>query len=1029
MSKSFKRFISIFASTMMVTALVQFTNVKAETNDLNTPKSYSLSISPVPQYVKENPGGFEITPEVGLVTSDKTDEYAVQAVKEILKSAGVKSIKERTPEDTPVSNEVTVWVGGPTEITNTNETLKKLNVEGPDNLPSEGYVLAIGKSENGIRNIVLAGKDNRGTFYAAQTLRQVIKTNENNIWVPCVEVRDYPAMSYRGTIEGFYGTPWSDKNRLDQIDFYGKMKMNTYIYAPKDDPYHREKWKETYPADKLAQLQKLVNKCKENHVDFNFAISPGLTIRFSSDEDFQLLVNKAQAMWDLGVRTFSILLDDINPNLKDPKDIEMFGKDVNPSAAAQAYLLNRFQKEFIETHPGANPLETVPTEYYVAKHTPYLDRMAELTDSNVVFMWTGPAVVPASITSEQAKTIKEVMNHKVLIWYNYPVNDYCRNQLLMGPELGLDPKLSDNGIVGIISNPMNEAETSKIPVFTIGDYNWNPKAYNAEDSWIRAMKNFGSNVFNSLYTFSDSSRSSILTSEESTSLKPFVDEFWNNYNSGDKDAVDKTAKSLINEFQKIQKAPSDLRNNLGNPEFISETDGYLTKLEALGTSGVDAVNMLIAMANRDSQNAWKYRMELGKAYQQAKAINLTIGSKVIQPFIAKAINEYDKTINTGKIKTFSTLGTYANYADDNMLDGNVNTFYWTDRAAVKDDYFGIDLGKETDIYTIHILMGKDTNATDYMRNAVVEYSTDNTQWTTLTQPYSVEDIAINNIAIKARYIRLRCTADYGPWWVQVREFTVGTIPLEINSTISSFNTYSNYTTDKMIDNDANTFYWTSAHGKAGDYFGVDLGEVKEVKTLNILMGSPWGDSDYMRNGVVEYSTDNSTWTTITGILSEKEISLSNLSINARYIRYRCAQDYGIDWVKVREFYVNHKPGNISISGSPQGEIGYGMVNILDGDIDTLYRAVSVPSAGEKIVIDFPENKHVEKILVLQDPSAVSNATVEARDQNGNIVEIGNLSNGYNSFSVGKDINEIIIKWTQNGVKPIIYELVPEYDLS
>lgn len=1027
MSKSFKRFISIFTSTIMVTGLVQFTNVKAEANDLNTPKNYSLSISPVPQYVKENPGGFEITPEVALVTSDKSDEYAVQAVKDILTTAGVKNIKERTPEDLPVSNEITVWVGGPSEIAETNEKLSTLNVEWPDKLPSEGYVLAIGKSENGIRNIVLAGKDNRGTFYAAQTLRQIIKTNENNVWVPCVEIHDYPAMPYRGTIEGFYGTPWSHENRLNQIDFYGKMKMNTYIYAPKDDPYHREKWKEPYPADKLSQLQELVNKCKENHVDFNFAISPGLTIRFSSDEDFQLLVNKAQAMWDLGVRTFSILLDDINPNLKDPKDIEMFGNDVNPSAAAQAYLLTRFQKEFIEKHPGANPLETVPTEYYVAKHTPYLDRMAELTDSNVVFMWTGPAVVPAAISSGQAKTIKEVMKHDVLIWYNYPVNDYCRNQLLMGPETGLDTQLSDNGIVGIISNPMNEAEASKIPVFTIADYNWNPKAYNAEDSWIRAMKNFGPNVFDSLYTFSDSSRSSVLTSQESTSLKPVVDEFWNNYNSGDKDAADKTAKSLINEFQKIQRAPSDLRNNLGNPEFIRETDGYLNKLEALGASGVAAVNMLLGLKHKDSQSAWRYRIELGKAYQQVKAINLNIGSKVILPFIIKALNEYDKAISLVKTKPFSTLGTYSDYKIDNMIDGDVNTFYWTDGAAGKGDYFGIDLGKETDIYTIHILMGKDTKATDYMRNAVVEFSSDNSNWTTLTEPLSVREITVNNIAIKARYIRLRCTANYGSWWVQVREFTVGTTPLEITKTISSFKTYSNYTPDRMTDNDANTFYWTSSRGKAGDYFGVDLGEVKQVKTLGILMGAPWGDSDYMRNGVVEYSTDNNTWTAITDVLSEKEISLDNLAVNARYIRYRCIQDYGNDWIKVREFYVNHKSDNISISGSPEGEKGYGITNILDKDIDTSYRSASAPSAGEKIVIDFPENKYIKKALVLQDPSKLSNAAVEARDQSGNIIEIGKLTNGYNSFSVEKDISEIIINWDINGIKPIIYELIPEYN--
>lgn len=895
MVKSSKKFVSIFAVMLMSISLIQFKPAMAADNP-NSSGHYEVSISPIPQFVKQNPGGFEIAPEVALVTSDKTDIYAVQEVKEILKSAGVKSIVDKKAEEPRVNNQVAVWVGGPSEIPETTELLKSLDVEGTENLPPEGYVLAIGRDKHGVRNIVLAGKDKNGTFYAAQTLRQIIRGNTHNVWVPCIEVRDYPTMPYRGAIEGFYGTPWSHQNRLDQIDFYGKMKMNTYIYAPKDDPYHRDKWRDPYPADKLAQMQELVNRCKENHVNFNFAISPGLSIRFSNDDDFQALVNKAQAMYDLGVRTFSILLDDIDSNLRDPKDKEMFGKDKNPAAAAQSYLLNRFQKEFIKTHPGANPLETVPTEYYVARHTPYLDRMAELTDPDVVFMWTGAAVVPATITAAQAKTIKEVLNHPILIWYNYPVNDYCRNQLLMGPEVGLDPALCDNGIVGIVSNPMNEAEASKIPVFTIGDYNWNPKAYNPEDSWMRAMKDFGPNVADSLYTFSDSARSSRLSSKESTSIKPLADEFWDNFDKGDKNALKKTSAALIKEFEKVQEAPSDLRNNFDNKGFLTETDNYLTKLEALGASGVSAVKMMLGLANNDMETAWKNRVELGKAYNQAKAIKSVIGSRVIVPFVEKSLNKYGEMLNIGWIKPFSTIGTYSDYTLDKMIDGDASTWYWTDRNPNTGDYFGIDLGKPTDIYTIHILMGKDANATDYMRNAVVEYSLDNVNWTGLTEPLSVRDITLNNISIKARYVRLRCAAGYKPWWIQVREFSV-----------------------------------------------------------------------------------------------------------------------------------NNKAGNIAISGTPAGEGGFGLLNIADRNIDTAYKAASIPTAEDKLILDFPADKHVEKILILQDPGAISNAAVEVKDSSGNVKQIGVLSKGYNDLNVGMDINQISIKWADNGVRPIIYEVIPVYE--
>ena len=34
-----------------------------------------------------------------------------------------------------------------------------------------------------------------------------------------------------------------------------EYKMNTYIYAPKDDPYHRSNWKDLYPEEEAKQIQ------------------------------------------------------------------------------------------------------------------------------------------------------------------------------------------------------------------------------------------------------------------------------------------------------------------------------------------------------------------------------------------------------------------------------------------------------------------------------------------------------------------------------------------------------------------------------------------------------------------------------------------------------------------------------------------------------------------------------------------------------------------------------------------------------
>jgi hypothetical protein len=49
---------------------------------------------------------------------------------------------------------------------------------------------------------------------------------------PEVTIHDRPAMRYRGSAEGFYGTPWSHADRLDHLTYLGAHKTNTYVYAP-----------------------------------------------------------------------------------------------------------------------------------------------------------------------------------------------------------------------------------------------------------------------------------------------------------------------------------------------------------------------------------------------------------------------------------------------------------------------------------------------------------------------------------------------------------------------------------------------------------------------------------------------------------------------------------------------------------------------------------------------------------------------------------------------------------------------------
>ncbi|MBQ9478849.1 MAG: beta-N-acetylglucosaminidase domain-containing protein, partial [Selenomonadaceae bacterium] len=105
----------------------------------------------------------------------------------------------------------------------------------------------------------------------------------------------------RGVIEGFYGQPWSHQQRLELMSFCREHNLNAYIYAPKDDPYHRAQWREPYPDDQLERLRELIGAADRNGVEFIFAVSPGLDLDYS-DADIQSMLDKLSSVYDLGCR-------------------------------------------------------------------------------------------------------------------------------------------------------------------------------------------------------------------------------------------------------------------------------------------------------------------------------------------------------------------------------------------------------------------------------------------------------------------------------------------------------------------------------------------------------------------------------------------------------------------------------------------------------------------------------------------------------------------------------------------------------
>lgn len=733
-------------------------------------------VRPVPQRMVERPDGFPITPVVGLVRSEDADPAAEAVVRSTLKSAGVRRVV--TSDGSDPHTPVTVWLGDGDDV------LAELEVEDADDLTAEGYVIGAGRDEEDRGHVVIDGVDADGTFYGAQTFRQLVQARTGRDWFPGVEVRDWPTMKYRGLIEGFYGTPWSHQDRLDLMDYLGTHKMNTFEYAPKDDPYHRQRWRDPYPQGKLAELGELVDGASANHVDFTFALSPGLSICYTSQADFEALIAKFESLYELGTRSFNIPLDDIDYNdWHCQSDIERFGTGPAAAGKAQAYLLNRVQREWVEPKGDVGPLQMVPTEYYNASESPYKRELRERMDEDIVVMWTGIGVVPQAITVEQAQQAREVFGHEILVWDNYPVNDYAAGRLLLAPYTGREPGLSEP-LVGIVSNPMNQAAMSEIALASFGDFGWHDTVYDARESWEAALLEVAAGderTAGALETFADLNWfDGRLHHTQSPVLAQHIEDFWTAWESG---ARGEAIASLRDVVDRYAAAPQVIRDGVPDQRFLDEAAAWLDAAELWMQAMGRAVDLVEAQTDGDGDAAWAARQDAVAMTEQAKAIRPEkephsstyphVGDGVVDEFIDRTLAAHDRWVGVTRsgAEPTTTLGTYQDNVPARMVDKDTETFYWSNQAPRGGDAVGVDLGQPREIGDVEILMGKPSSPNDYIHDGTLEYSVDGDTWHSLASGTTAEVRTTAPEGTVARYVRYRSLTN-SDYWLVVREFDV-----------------------------------------------------------------------------------------------------------------------------------------------------------------------------------------------------------------------------------------------------------------
>lgn len=857
---------------------------------------------------------------------------------------------------------------------------------------TDAYVLNVDLTGDGLR-IAILGKSSDAVFFGLATLDELLAGDAGRI--STLRIEDWSSTLFRGFIEGFYGIPWSHEDRQSLMEFGARFKMNGYIYGPKDDPYHRDRWREPYPEEELQRLGELVETSRKTKVEFIWAIHPGLSIDLSSEEDYQAVVDKLEQLYSVGVRQFGFFMDDIDLN----KGYEDRDKIVA--------LLNRLETEFVQAKGNVKPIVFVPTYYnkdwgVQEQGQAYLQAMRNL-DPNIQLMWTGDSVT-SDITRSVIDWVTGIVQRDVFIWWNFPVNDYCPGNLLMGRSMALGNDVQ--GLSGLVSNPMNQAEASKISLFSVADYTWNMTKYDADASWKASFGYVEPALADALRIFSENvSVGYGLHNEESLYIADLFTAFHEaSMAGGDLNAA---GAPLLEAFAEIRESCKTLLAGDVNPNLTEELAGWANALDRLAKAGELALQATLdASSGRLSGEAiWQAYTNACAALEESSTFPTYAGSETMASAGSSRLRPFVEGLLA------DTRGILQGALFANQFGGGTDALY-TNAPSLMGSAVQADGGKVAlvNLGAVQLLPGEYIGLRLEALKVLREYAAEGIPETVTleTLENGIDWIPLDGQpeGLALKYLR---AANHSGQPVQ---FTLDRLslfavdnPAGIRVTLGDgMSYYQSYTADKLLDGDPATFAWLAQHQRAGQTVTFDLGRAIPLYEMEVALQA----NDTIGQASVEISVDGLAWTEIgtieNGGWPDYLSTFDAGGARVRYARMRLTKDTG-SWATINEVTFN-RVKNISRPAKVDGievTLGEGMEfyedytadKALDGDASTWTWLAQHQRVGQTITFAFdrPRTLFGATITMGSTGDVIGWADIETSTDGQNWSKVGSIDNG------------------------------------
>lgn len=755
-------------------------------------------IYPTPQSVEYGTGTVTLTKKVNVTTGDAIDSYTKERIDATLEVLGLEK------NASAVTGNTNLIVG----VYNSKDAADTWGAShGVDASIYEKYDAYTLWIQDG--TIVILGKNTDAAYYGVTTLKRIFEQLEGKT-VKALTVKDYAEVEFRGFIEGYYGNPWSHEDRIDLMKFGGEIKMNQYIYAPKDDPLHNARWRDLYDEEGLKKVSELAQAGNESKCFYVYALHPFMNnaINLSDstyDSEVAVLKAKFQQVIEAGVRQIAILEDDA----------------AGETAERVARLLNDMNAWLHELKVEYPDLKTdilyCPT-CYMATTNSKLNTINKNVTKEIHFVMTG-----GKIWGEVSNNFADGFYNGLAsdgtgrypyMWVNWPCNDNTKtSQIMGGHNYILHTGVDGSKYEGVILNPIQESESSKVAIFTAADFCWQTWDSESEgdQAWEDAFK------YIDHMTAIESKESQALKEaakhmitqgpnqttagkqtqfDESVELAPKITAFTQKMNAGTLTAEDTAEMGA--ELQKIADAAKYYMESGTNRRMASQMVPFLSCLHDVTQAGaylMDSISEMVSDGKGDlwgsyaeAQALYERSQTYGFAYYGQGTIYAEAGRKYITPFVANILKyvaeEVKEVVNPEVVPSSKYTGTYSRTSawtvyegeEENMTDGDDSTSVWyrtVGDASPAGDYIQLDLGAEKQVGRVRVLVGQSGNADKWVKYHL-KYSVDGQTWTDkesftgVASGMDTYEVDLNGAS--ARYLRVENDQAVSKW-VKFSEFS------------------------------------------------------------------------------------------------------------------------------------------------------------------------------------------------------------------------------------------------------------------